>query len=94
MVLQLGIGSGITTIVFEIDRTKEMLEDKFKFTADELYEYKEDNYGICLACGELREKVEPDAEGYECYDCGKYRVVGIEQALIMGRIEIVEDNNE
>ena len=55
-------------------------------------EYEEacDSYqGICLACEELQDGVEPDAEGYECESCGAFEVMGIEEALLMGEIEVV-----
>lgn len=54
-------------------------------------EYKEacDNYqGICLECEELQDGVEPDAENYECESCGAFEVMGIEEALLMGEIDI------
>ncbi len=54
-------------------------------------EYKEacDNYqGICLTCGEFQDGVEPDAENYECESCGVDQVFGVEQALIMGELDI------
>lgn len=38
--------------------------------------------GFCLACGERREGCEPDAEGYECYDCGAMQVMGAELLLM------------
>ena len=43
-----------------------------------------DNPGICLACGEEAEGVEPDAEKYECEFCGESTVMGAEQILIAG----------
>lgn len=44
--------------------------------------------GACLSCGEQAEGVEPDARGYECDACGKPHVYGLEELLIMGRLEI------
>ena len=47
------------------------------------------NYqGICLACEALQDGVEPDAEGYECESCGEHKVTGIEEALLMGELDI------
>jgi len=40
--------------------------------------------GFCLACGEQADGVEPDAERYECENCGARKVYGAEQILIMG----------
>lgn len=51
--------------------------------------------GICLACGELRyEGCEPDAERYPCEDCGARRVMGAENAFIVGAIVWTEDSAE
>lgn len=47
--------------------------------------------GVCLACGELAYGVEPDACGYECECCEKRKVFGLEQAVLMGLVEIGED---
>ena len=41
----------------------------------------EDN-GICLACGEAVDQVEQDATNYECYACGG-QVVGAMTYLVM-----------
>jgi len=50
-----------------------------------------ENEGICLACGEYRGGCEPDAENYPCECCGENEVFGLEQALLMGRITLLED---
>ena len=39
--------------------------------------------GICIACGEDAEGVEPDAERYECESCGRHAVFGAEQLLLL-----------
>jgi hypothetical protein len=51
------------------------------------------NYGgVCLRCGEITYSgCEPDARRYPCDDCGKNGVYGVEEALIMGRIEFTEE---
>ena len=43
-----------------------------------------DYIGICLACGEEQEGVEPDARRYECESCGANKVYGAEELLMMG----------
>ena len=43
-----------------------------------------DNPGFCIECGAERDGCEPDAENYECYDCGENAVYGAEMRLIMG----------
>lgn len=56
-------------------------------------EYHEHNNlysGVCLSCGEIRiGDTEPDAEGYPCEHCEAPRVIGLEQALMLGYLEIV-----
>lgn len=46
--------------------------------------------GLCLECHEERECTEPDACSYPCEECKSDRVFGIEELLLMGRIEITE----
>ena len=51
--------------------------------------------GLCLKCNEIQEGgCEPDAEGYECSACGEMAVCGIEQALILGRIDIISEDED
>jgi len=47
--------------------------------------------GYCIYCGEEAYGVEPDARKYECEACGKEGVYGLEEMLLMGRVEIVEE---
>ena len=45
--------------------------------------------GWCPACEEFtRDSTEPDDEDYDCPACGDAKVVGAEQALLLGLIEI------
>jgi hypothetical protein len=50
------------------------------------------NDGWCTGCKEIIEGggVEPDAEGYRCDQCDGMTVFGVEQALLMGLIDIGE----
>lgn len=48
------------------------------------------NDGICLSCGEIQDGCEPDARNYECECCGGKNVFGLEEAMIMGEINLVE----
>ena len=58
---------------------------------DDYTEHCDSYNGVCLGCGEIRfSGVEPDAEDYPCEECGEMRVCGVEQALLLGRIEVVE----
>jgi hypothetical protein len=61
-------------------------------TADEYQDHVDSYDGICLACGEIKfGDCEPDAEEYECDACGEHAVRGIENALIAGDIEFIEE---
>jgi len=42
-----------------------------------------DSMGFCLACGEEAYGVEPDARKYTCESCGKPKVYGAEEILMM-----------
>lgn len=53
-------------------------------TPDRIVELVEqdNNYGLCLICGEEAHPVEPDAAKYECESCGRRAVFGVEYLLI------------
>jgi Zn finger protein HypA/HybF involved in hydrogenase expression len=55
-----------------------------------------DSYqGWCRHCKEFtRENTEPDAENYDCPVCEKKSVVGAEQALLLGLIELKFNEDE
>lgn len=44
---------------------------------------RDDDTGICLACGEEQGGCEPDAREYECELCGERQVYGAEELLVM-----------
>jgi hypothetical protein len=44
---------------------------------------RDENEGICFACGEIADSVEPDARNYKCESCGEWRVFGAEEALLV-----------
>jgi hypothetical protein len=48
--------------------------------------------GVCLSCGDYDEYAgcEPDAEHYECSACGEKQLFGLDQALLLGKIQIVD----
>lgn len=61
-------------------------ETVFEVSADD---YHEDLNGICLGCGEVQYGgCEPDAERYRCESCGVNEVYGLQQALLMGRVNV------
>ncbi len=49
--------------------------------------------GICLSCGEIQYGgVEPDARKYRCEACGEDQIYGLEEALLMAQVTVVEDD--
>lgn len=55
---------------------------------EEYMEMCNDNMGFCQSCKSFtRDCTEPDADNYDCPDCGQNLVVGAENALIMGLID-------
>ena len=66
---------------------------RFEMAEDEYAEYDESSTGLCLACGAERDCCEPDAENYKCEECGKRQVFGVPQLLIMGLVEITDDED-
>lgn len=56
-----------------------------KISLDRIIEACEadEGLGFCLACGAEAYGVEPDARKYTCEACGKPRVYGAEELLIM-----------
>jgi predicted RNA-binding Zn-ribbon protein involved in translation (DUF1610 family) len=64
------------------------MEDGMSITLEEYKEVMNDNMGYCPDCDEItRDCTEPDAEGYDCPECGGNRVMGAESALLMGYVE-------
>jgi len=59
----------------------------FPITIEEYLEYRESYIGICQECGAEREMTEPDAEGYDCPDCGERAVKGPDTLLAEGLVE-------
>jgi hypothetical protein len=58
---------------------------------DEYINHRMDDAGLCVECGAIVDGVEPDARGYECPECRARAVMGIEEALLCGRVKIVDD---
>jgi len=62
-----------------------------KATSAELSGMTLDNPGACISCGERAYGVEPDARQYKCESCGAFTVYGLEELLIMGHIDLEEN---
>lgn len=41
-----------------------------------------ENPGFCISCGAQHDDCEPDAQEYECEECGEYEVYGAEEILL------------
>jgi hypothetical protein len=62
--------------------TKKALAVLKATSTEELHEHMESYDGFCLRCGEWSEGgVEPDAEDYECQNCGSHSLCGAEQVV-------------
>lgn len=65
-----------------------------KLTESQYRDLVSDQMGICLACKTTRGCCEPDAREYECEECGKHKVYGTEECLLMGSIELVDKDSD
>lgn len=66
-----------------------------KLTEEEWSHHRGNFDGICLACGEWTTGgVEPDAHNYKCEGCRRMQVMGAEDALFGGHIELEEETDE
>ncbi len=59
---------------------------KFRFSFAEIQDAEDLCFGFCLACGEVREDCEPDAERYDCDVCGERAVYGPHWIVMSGLI--------
>jgi len=59
-----------------------------KITEEEYNDMRGNGGGFCLDCGIEAFGIEPDARNYTCDDCEADEVFGIEELLMMGKIEI------
>ena len=59
-------------------------------TEEEFLEHVDENDGVCSHCGEWSfGGCEPDARNYLCESCGKQKVFGAEEALMIGVVDIM-----
>jgi predicted RNA-binding Zn-ribbon protein involved in translation (DUF1610 family) len=58
-----------------------MSRDQLLDLATELVE-SDSMQGVCLACGEIADGVEPDARKYTCETCGESKVYGAEEIVM------------
>lgn len=67
---------------------------KIEMTEAHYHEMNEGCEGVCLKCGNEQFGCEPDARRYECEACGEKAVYGVEEALMMGAVEFVDEDEE
>lgn len=53
---------------------------------EEVQEMDENMEGFCLACNNVQSGCEPDARNYECEACGKRKVFGAAELVLMGLV--------
>jgi hypothetical protein len=64
----------------------------FKMSESAYASMLEEFGGFCISCREEVSGVEPDARNYGCENCGKPRVFGVEELLVMGLITLKEES--
>ena len=61
-------------------------------TEDEMFELMDCYEGFCVMCGAVRGCCEPDARQYLCESCGKRGVYGFQELLLMGILQLEEED--
>ena len=56
------------------------------FRLETIQEAMDSQCGFCVSCGAERECCEPDARKYDCPECGKNKVYGAEELIVMGLV--------
>lgn len=64
---------------------------QFMPSESELVEMINQDQGLCLACGEVHEYIEPDARRYTCEACGCAKVYGAEELALLGIVHRDEE---
>ena len=64
-----------------------------RLSAEEFESLNEEFAGVCRGCGALDEcaGIEPDGWGGKCPACGLHKVIGLEDGLICGIVEVAAD---
>ena len=73
-----------------------MMKLPITMTEEEYTSFVESDQGMCLACGEVHDAIEPDASGYTCDNCEEEQVMAYEQMLVEGKVVFVDvsENDE
>jgi hypothetical protein len=59
-----------------------------EITADQYLAWEADNQGLCLHCGDWSGGTDPGVARARCDNCGAHALHGIEQALLLGAVQI------
>ena len=78
---------------------KEVKVNKLKYPRIKItegtYRVLEGDYmGICRSCLDVACECEPDARNYKCESCNAKTVYGAQELMMMGAIDLVEDNEK
>lgn len=65
-----------------------------QITSEQYADMRENGEGFCICCEAEASGVEPDARNYHCEECRANQVFGIEELLVMGKIEITGDDDD
>jgi hypothetical protein len=57
-------------------------------TADQYLAREAANVGLCFGCGHWSADTDPGAARVKCYTCGNHTLHGVEQALLLGALDI------
>jgi hypothetical protein len=68
------------------------MEPIIKLTDEDYWRLSNRGAGLCRSCGDLDDSgcVEPDARHYRCEACDEREVFGLEEAMVMGLVEVTE----
>ena len=66
-----------------------------KMSEETFHDHDDSNDGYCTNCRKITRSgdTEPDACDYPCPDCEKTTCFGVQEALMMGLIEIADDGD-
>jgi len=67
-----------------------------KLNSDQFNSHSNDYDGYCYKCDDITSfgGVEPDAQGYECPECDKKTLMGMDIALVLDYLDISEDEDD
>lgn len=77
-------------VIFGKNKLGRQIVARFRIEPNTLMELQDCYSGLCLQCGDVTDSgVEPDARRYACQSCSLPGVYGVDELLLMGRIEVL-----